>query len=335
VTPYDDVSARARGLATHLLSPADWRRLADAPDVPALAALLDRGREPVHVGVPGPDAARVEEAVRQHSAGQLAVLARWCVGRPELLDVIFGEEDLRSLRALVRGAVAGTPSEERLAGTLPTPALPLRALETLAAQPTVAALAALLVTWRHPAAPALDVAPARGPADLLLLDTALVREFAHRAGEAVRRGDAALRWHVGALLDEENVLSALALAGVPSELEAAALIVEGGTVARAALERIAGAGSRLAALQVARAAFRGTALEPAFTETELSRLAERLAAVHDAHLHRWARTDPLSSAPVLDYARRLRSEVRRFQRLAWGLALDAPREERLGEGPLP
>ncbi|MGO9066311.1 MAG: V-type ATPase subunit, partial [Myxococcaceae bacterium] len=276
-------------------------------------------------------AARVERAVRRRAGERLALLAGWCGERRELLDVLFAEEDRRSLRALVRGAAAGVPPQDRLAGTLPTPALPLRALDTLAAQPSIAAVTALLVVWRHPAASALAGAPKRGPPDYLLLETALTREFARRALVASRRGDALLRWHVQTLVDEENLLTALVLADSPSELELSALFVDGGTVSFAALERVARTPTRLAALEQAKATFRGSLWADAFVGTELSHLPERLAAAHRVHLHRTARTEPLGSAPVLDYAARLRGEVERFQRLAWAMALNAPLEERRRE----
>jgi hypothetical protein len=331
VTTYDDVSARARGLATHLLSPGEWEALADVPDLPALAARLEHAREPLRLFGPAADAASFERAVRRRAGERLALLARWCGDRPALLGAIFGDEDRRSLRALVRGAAAAAPPEARLAGTLPTPALPLRALETLGGQPSVAAVAALLVAWRHPAASVLEGAPKRGPLDLLALDAALTRDFSARALAAAPRGDAVLRWHLGALVDRENVLAAMALAESPDELEPAALFVEGGSVPLAAVERVARARPRLPALREAQQAFRRTIFEDAFTEVEPSLLAGRLAAAHRAHLHAVARTDPLGSAPVLDYALRLRDEVERFQQLAWGLALEAPLVERLGE----
>ncbi|MGO9830075.1 MAG: V-type ATPase subunit [Myxococcaceae bacterium] len=330
MSSYDEVSARARGLATHLLSAGDWQGLVDAPDLPTLAARLEQARTPLHLDG-APTAARLERAVRRRAGERLALLARWCRERPELLEVLFADEDRRSLRALLRGAAAGVPPEDRLAGTLPTPALPLRALDTLAAQPSIAALAALLVVWRHPAASALAGAPRRGPPDFLLLETALTRNFAGRALLASRRADALLRWHVETLLDEENVLTALLLADSPSELQLAPLFVEGGRVSLVALEAVARTRPPLAALELAKACFRGTLLDAAFVGSETSRLAERLAAVHRAHLHRTARTEPLGSGPVLDYAAHLRQEVERFQRLAWALALNAPLEERRGE----
>ena len=327
---YDDVAARARGLATHLLGPADWRALSDAADLPTLAARLGQARESLHLRGPA-TAAGLERAVQRRAGQRLALLGRWCAHRQELLDVIFGDEDRRSLRALVRGAAAAAPAEDRLAGTLPTPALPLRALEMLAAQPSIAAMATLLVVWRHPAASALEGAPRRGPADLLLLEVALTREFAGRAVAAARHGDALLRFYVHTLLDRENALTALALADAPAEIGLSALFVEGGSISLVALERVARARPRLAALQEAQGAFRDTVLKDAFTEVEPSRLEEHLAQVHRQQVHRASRAEPLGSAPVLDYALRLREEVQHFQRLAWALVLEAPIDERLGE----
>jgi vacuolar-type H+-ATPase subunit C/Vma6 len=331
VSSYDSVDARARGLATHLLSAGEWNALADASDLPTLTSRLVQGREPLPLRGPA-TASDVERAARRLAGQRLALLARWCEQRPELLEVLFGDEDRRSLQALVRGALAAAPPDARLAATLPTPGLPLRALETLAAQPTIAAVAALLVAWRHPAAAALDSAPRRGPADLLLVEMALTRDFAGRALRAARRGDSVLRWHTQTVVDLENVLAALVLAEAPAEVELSALFVEGGRVSFTALDAVARAPTRLVALEKARAAFARTAFEEAFTQGEPSRLAQRLAALHRGALHRRARTDPLSSAPVLDYALRLREEVQRLQRLAWAVALDAPLAERLGEG---
>ncbi len=330
MTVYDDVSARARGLGTHLLSAREWLVLVESPDLSALVGQLEHAREPLQLRGP-PDAALVERAVRQRAGERLALLGRWCGERAGLLEIIFGDEDRRNVRALVRGAATAAPPEDRLAGTLPTPALPLRALETLAAQPSIAAVAALLVAWRHPAASALEGVPKRGPPELLLLDAALTRAFARRALAAARWWDADLRWHVISLVNRENLLAALAFAEAPTEFEFAALFVEGGTVGLSALKRVARARPRLSALQEAQALFRHTVFAEAITEIEPSRLAERLAAVHRAHLYRAARTRPLGSAPVLDYALRLREEVEQFQRLAWALALDAPRQVRLGE----
>ena len=331
MTVYDDVSARARGLATHLLVAGEWTALAAAPDLPALLARLEGAREPLRLRPLLPEAAALERAVRRRAAARLALLARWCGDRPALRTSIFGDEDRRSLRALLRGAAAGAAPEARLAGTLPTPSLPLRALETLASQPNVPAVSALLTAWSHPLAPALQGAPQRGPPDLLVLEAALTRAFAAGALAAARRADAALRTYLAGLVDMENVLAALALTLAPSELAPDAVLVAGGNVPLAMLERVARAHAGLPALRAAEEAFRDTLFAASFTELEPSRLAERLAGKLRAQVHRLARTDPLGSGPVLDYVLGLRAEVQRFQRLAWGLSLGAPLHHRLAE----
>jgi vacuolar-type H+-ATPase subunit C/Vma6 len=312
----------------------EWQALAAVADLPALVTQLEHAHEPLRLRGPRSDATSVEQAVRRRAAERLALLARWCRDHPALLEAIFGDEDRRSLRALVRGAVAGAAPEARLAGTLPTPSLPLRALETLAAQRDVAALGALLAAWSHPLASALRDAPRRGAPDLLALEAALTRVFAARAFAAARHGDAVLRAYLAQLVDVENVLAALTLTAGPTELEPAAVLVSGGTVALSALEGVARARPGLPALRAAEEAFRGTVFASGFTEVGPARIAERLASLLRAHLHRLARIDPLGSAPVLDYALRVRDEVQRFQRLAWGLSLGAPLAERMGEAVL-
>ena len=125
---WDDVNARARGLSTHLLGGGQLAELAGAPDLPALAARLrDAGLTLPETAEP--TAAELELAVRRRAAGELTILGRWTARRPELLAVLFDEEDRRSVRALLRGAVERASAGLRIAGLVPTPALPERALE--------------------------------------------------------------------------------------------------------------------------------------------------------------------------------------------------------------
>ena len=94
-------------------------------------------------------------AVRRKAAARMRLLARWAGGRDAVLAVVFEEEDRRSLRALLRGAVQGARAEERLEDLIPTPLLPERALAELARQARPAAIAALLTAWQNPYGPAL------------------------------------------------------------------------------------------------------------------------------------------------------------------------------------
>ncbi|MGO9063837.1 MAG: hypothetical protein ACLQIH_03735, partial [Myxococcaceae bacterium] len=74
MSSYDEVSARARGLATHLLSSGEWQGLAGAPDLAMLAARLEQAHEALHLDGPA-TAARVERAGRRRAGVRLALLA--------------------------------------------------------------------------------------------------------------------------------------------------------------------------------------------------------------------------------------------------------------------
>ena len=183
---WEDVNARARGLGTRLLRSADLRALAAAADLPALAARLDQYGIAVETREGELRAESMEGAIRRWAGRTVELLARWVGPRADALPLVFDEEDRRSIRALVRGAVARIPAERRLFGLLPTPALPVRALEELAALPTVEEIAALLALWRHPFAGAVEAAKGAEP-DLPAMDRALAAAARARAEAAARR----------------------------------------------------------------------------------------------------------------------------------------------------
>jgi vacuolar-type H+-ATPase subunit C/Vma6 len=324
---WDDVNARARGLATHLLPPARISELAAAGDLADLLRRLERVGCPLTLD-PGPlTGAVVEAAVRQRAGSRLRLLAQWCGPRAPALAIVFEDEDRRSLRALIRGAVAATSPEARLAGTLPTFSLPLRALEELARQTDLHAMGALLALWGNPYAVVLREVESADQPDLLRLEMRLVREFARRAIEAARRGDHILRLHVGETLDLENSWAALLLAGGDDDIESSECFVPGGDrITSAVFEAAAAAPDRAAAAYRLARAFGAGALGRALLRTarrpsELE--GERLAAQLDQR-RAAARLDPLSSAPVLAYALALRAETRMLGQLVWGVTLGLP-----------
>jgi vacuolar-type H+-ATPase subunit C/Vma6 len=329
----DAAIARARGLSTHLLSGPAWDELRTAPDLGALAERLRTGPEPIVLaapGSPGPDA--LEAAIRRRAGTRLSALARWCAESPDVVTVLFGEEDRRDLRLLIHGVVEGAPASDRLRGTIPTPSLPAGALAVLAAQTTVTAMAAALSAWRHPDEPALAASRAPGPPDLIALDVALTRSWAARATAAAARVDDELRRYVAASIDLENALTAVMLAGSGldrTELEP----VPGGTrFPPPRWKVVAAAGSVAAALALAREAFSRTPFEHAFSGAGgvgLARTRAWDAALRIARVR--ARSAPLSSAPLIAYVLSVRDEVQRLQRLVWGLALGAPASSRGGE----
>jgi vacuolar-type H+-ATPase subunit C/Vma6 len=322
---WDTLNARARGLRTHLLSRGDLERLGQSADLPALADGLRAA------GFPITDADRfspaaLELAVRRRAGAQLATLARWAGPRAAAAALLYDDEDRRNLRAILRGAADGAAAPLRLAGTIPTPSLPERALEELARQPTPRAVAALLVAWRHPLGAPLLAAVGAGHADLLRLEVVLSRHFTERAVRLAQGGP--LLEFVRETIDVENALAALVLAERSADVTPKDAFLRGGSrIDIAAFEEAiatgtaTGAGARLArafgesrlAGPLARAGGDGGAAEAAL-------LRARLAAQRGA-----ARRDPLGPAPLLVFVLALRAEADDLRRLIWGLALDAPR----------
>ena len=322
---WDDVNARARGLTTHLLRRAQLEELGRAADLEHLVRLLEQwGYRSVPREAPF-GAAATEAMVRREAARRLGLLARWCGPRAEILAVIFLDEDRRSLRALLRGAVASAPPDARLAGLIPTPALPLRALEELARLADFRAIGTLLAAWRHPFGEIIRTHAEPTP-DLLRVEVDLAREFARRSLANAERGDRFLLRHASRLVDLENLWSALMLAESPDEVDPAGCFVPGGEglpLARylqAATADPADAGRLLAGaigdpvLSVVIRGHRGVLVD-------LEDAALR-AMLREARKE--ARIRPLGSAPVIGYALGVRAEVRDLQHLIWGSALGAP-----------
>jgi vacuolar-type H+-ATPase subunit C/Vma6 len=321
---WEDLATRARGLATHLLTRADFAGLATAPDVATLGAALRARGFPLAEGTPTADG--LELAVRRAASAKLRLLTRWAGARHPLLAVILDDEDRRSIRAVVRGAVQGAAAELRLAGLVPTPILPERALTELAGQPTPRAIAALLTAWGKAFGPALLRATQTTQPELLEIEHVLNRSFAERALRGARAaGSPLLLDYVRETIDVENACAALVLAGVENDSATKGAFVDGGRMVSLAafLDAVAagvGAARRLAG------AFHGSALARAFERwgDDPARIEEQLLHCRVAHLRALARRDPAGPASVLEFALRLRAEVLELQRVIWGMALGAP-----------
>ncbi len=321
---WEDLDARARGLATHLLSRAELDALGRLPDVAALAEALRRRDYPVEEGEVS--AAPVELAVRRMAATRLRLMARWCGSRTGVLAVVFEDEDRRSLRALLRGTMQRVPADVRLAGLVPTPELPERALRELAQQPTPAALATLLAVWRNPYGAALARAAAAAQPDLFTMEILVNRTFAARAARAAR-GTGLLERYVRETIDVENAYAALALAGAEKDVTPKDAFLSGGArISIVEFETAAAAGESRTAAQRLAAAFAGTALGPPFARWNDDPAALERAVFRSRirELVRTMRTEPLGPAPVLAYLLRLRAEVVDLQGIIWGISLGAP-----------
>ncbi len=325
---WEAVVARARGLSSRLIGAEALRRLAALSDHAALARAL-RETEYATVALPErPAAADIDRAGRRLAAARLRILTPWLRSHGDATAFLFEDEDRRSIRALVRGAAGGVPPELRVAGLVPTLALPEGALQRLSRLSTPGAVAATLVAWGSPyGSPILAHAGGAHP-DLFAIDHTLAATFLARALAVARRGGRALVAHVRRLVDAENLLAALMLAREGADRDPETTFHEGG----AAIERAAFVAAARAEDQDAAAAVLADAVvDPALAEATRP-AAKRRGGVEDAILRglardavRRARREPLGPAPLLAYVLRLRGEITDVRRIAWGIELGAER----------
>ncbi|MEW5914858.1 MAG: V-type ATPase subunit [Gemmatimonadota bacterium] len=327
---WEDLVARVRGLSGHLLGRSRLTALAETRDLVQLNGALEDAFGAASGFGTGTAPEQIEVAVRRIAARYLRVIARWAGTRTQLLAPLFLDEDRRSVRALVRGAAGNLPPNERLAGLVPTPTLPERALEELASQMSVSDVVALLVLWGHPFGTALLAEARRAQPDLLRIDLVLNSEFATRAVASVRRaplGTTArrdLRIWVEGIIDLENAFTALQLAGQRTSLDPAQFFIPGGRALEAvAFTAASNAGSVPAAAVHLGTVLRDSTLAPVFAHLPTRPIED---AALDAELRRTAtaaRRSPLGAAPVISFFTRLRAEVHDLRLIIWRVALGA------------
>ena len=327
MTTWDDLNARARGLATRLLGRPVFEMMSRCADLPAIAAELER-RGYVLEESARTSPAGLELAARRMVAARFRTLGRWAGGRAPLLAVLFLDEDRRSIATLMRGAAQRAPAEVRLSGLVPTPALPERALEELARQPATGPVAVLLNAWRHPLADGLVPVATSPEPDLLRIETTLGATFARLALDGAHKAGRGgmLVGHVQQVIDVENAYAALVLAE-EKEVRASDYWLAGGR--RIPLDLFARAITThdpVRAGKVLATGFAGTRLGSVFAAVD-----QAAGGVERAVLAAWiadlvlaARTAPLSPAPLLAYALRLRAEALDIRWLVWGISLGAP-----------
>ncbi|MFN8570732.1 MAG: V-type ATPase subunit [Gemmatimonadaceae bacterium] len=322
MTDWSDVVARVSGLSGRLASEQVIHVLAESRSLAALSVALATANilaTPLERATPR----ELELAVRRHAAGRLRLLARWAGARVRMLTPLYEDEDRRSLRAVLRGAACGALPDERMAGLIPTPALPERVLHELARQGDVATLVAQLATMGNPYAAALREASMRQHPDLLQLESAVNRTFAARATAAAAMADGAMRDYTQSVLDIENLWSALALWPRRERLDVDHVFLAGGRWLTADAFRDL--------IQAPTAADRETQLRRLSDAPILSAAVTQPARAEDAVLdalidqaHATARVEPLGTAPVIRYVLELRRNVRSIDRIIWSLSMQVP-----------
>jgi len=326
---WDDVNARARGLATHLLDPGAYPALAAAPDWPAFLGRVASLGYPLDLGAGAfADPPAFDRAVSLVAARRFNLLGRWLAGRGAVLAVVMEDEECRALRALLRGAAQGASPGLRLRAVLPTPGLPPRALDRLARATTVAELARDLLRVGHPAGRVLEQLGRQSPPPGLRdLEWALTRLFSERASRAARPGGSVVRRFAADLVDQENLWTLL-LSAPPTgagtiEQE---YLSGGGVLTREVFARLRAERDADRLLSDLRGCFAGTAIGAALAHDPpaWASLEARITAARIAWLRGLARRDPLGPAVVLAVLERIRAEARALRAVAWGVAFGAP-----------
>lgn len=324
---WSELDARARGLSTRLIGHATLAALARSPDLSTVAVTLGATRAGFTADLAGsaPEIARAAVAI---IAERVRTLARWAGPGGRLLAPIFDNEDRRSIATVVRGAVEGAPAAHRIAGLLPTPSLPERALDLLARQSSASAIAALLSAWHHPLAPALAPEIDRARPDLFAFERRLAQRWAALAVRASRHGDRALRTYIAHVIDVENAWTALVATAMSDgrAVDDVAFLAGGRRLDAARFARCIAAGDATEAARVLATAFDGTALGEALRRRETGHASLERAALEWALAEQrvLARREPLGAAPTLAYVLRLHAELDDVRRIASGIALAAP-----------
>lgn len=325
IRQWGDLDARARGLSSRLLDHRALLTLAGAAGLPSLRAAFPAGLRPAE-GAEGPTPIDLERAARAHAARQLAVLSRWADRRRHALALIFEEEDLRSARAIVRGAAGSLPPARRLAGLLPTPSLPEPALVDAAEASTPQAALERLADWGRPDAEQAALAAGGITPDLFRVESLLARGFARRVEKAARRGGRALGAAAAQSVDLENAWTAFFADGFASEVAAEDLFLNGGrALDRERFLRAAEAHDPTERRRIVAGAFAGGPLGDPFGDlaTPWTRLERAILRARIEEQRRARHLDPLGPAPLLEFALRLRGQLRDLQTVVWGVTLDA------------
>jgi len=326
---WDDVNARARGLATHLLDRRTLAGLSGAPDWPTFIARVTALGYPLDLaGGAAVDPAAFDRAVSLVAAARLRLLGRWLSAREGVLAVVMEDEEFRTVRALLRGAAEGASPGARLRATMPTSHLGARALERMARASSVEELVRELLRLGHPAGRALqDQARQAEAPDLRSLEWALARLFAERAVRAARAGGTVVRRFAAELVDQANCWTLMLAAPAGQGIAADGEFLPGGLrLTQQDFVRLRAERDGDSVRRELTRLLSGTALGTALAEEpfELGALESRAAAARIAWLRGLARRDPLGPAVVLSVLERIRAEARALRAIAWGVAFGAP-----------
>src|SRR5512134_306449 len=339
------LNTRLRAMRANLLTRQGLERILAVPDIPGIVAALREGpygRPIDSVGGGGPEVARIEEALRRNVSETLSRLLAISAGDcSEAVRLVLGRWELQAVKTVVRGKAAGSSAGEILSALVPTGLHDEAALEEMCRQPSLRAVAELLVSWREPwGRPLLQALSGYGgPRDLYLLESALDRAWFRQAAgtlrsipgsrEGLEREDALSRFVSGSV-DAINLMAALKAVEEGIVLtDRGRIFLPGGRVFdRDAFDRVLDSPTLAEALEESgRYLFRdpsaalphpspGVPILPA-----VERQAERALLRSSRAL---ARVDPLGWGPLVSYLLDKLREVRNLRMIVRARAVDLP-----------
>ena len=318
MSDFNCLVARLGAMRSRLLTQKAYEELIALPDLPAvLASLLGGPYGPAieAVGEAVSDTAKIEEGLRRDFSATLSKLFRMSGEDPrEGVETLLDYWDVYNIKTILRGKQFLQSPEEIVRSLIPTGRYDEPALWELAKQPSLRAVAELLLTWRALHAGTLMDAlrEYHEPRDLYLLELALDRSYFKTFRPSLSEGPFAepLRDFLSLLADKTNLMTALKMAEERAVLvERERYFLSGGTnlgypVFSGILD--AGvAGGLSGALARARSTRFGTALaeagEPPQGISLLSLVEKRLEGTVLLTANRIHRRDPLGIGAVLAF----------------------------------
>lgn len=334
--------ARLRALHGKRFNRTAYERLLALPDLPAIVAFLrDRryGRVLATIEREGSDLEWVEEALRRH----LSETFRWLIHISDAepwppVERLLGYWEIQNLKTVLRGRVAGIPSEEILSALMPTGLHDEAALAELSRQPTPRALTDLLVTWRDPYAGMFSNALKgyREPGDLFLVEIALDRFYfakvlpTRRSSRMSEGEEDPLSIFFSLVIDKTNWMTALkGVEGGIAPDELARYFIPGGGFSQSDFLQIAASRTLDEGMERFRKSFDGSDKhleEGAGPIPLLSRIERALDRRLLRMMRRSMRTDPLGAGSVLTVLLDQIREATNLRMILRGRAMSVPEE---------
>lgn len=217
MSDYNYLAARLGAMRSRLLTRKAYEELISCSDVPSiLSNLLNGPYGPAieSVGEAGTDPAKIEEGLRRDLSATFAKLYRISDGDPrESVATLLGFWDVYNIKTILRGKQFLLSAEEIVPSLIPTGYYDEPALWELAKQPSIRAVAELLLTWRSPHAAPLLAAfrEYHEPRDLYFLELALDRSYFLQPGRfpSDRSSMESLRRFLRFIVDKTNLATGL------------------------------------------------------------------------------------------------------------------------------